>query len=354
MSTFQVNAVWEKIVQGQSFAGWKLPHDNKISFLACEKTQMLETVNLQELPRGYVMAPFQGPPVFWAAETSCTATGEEYEALFKSGGSFHYKKKVSYRLPGFSALVVKSQEEMQKNKFEKIVLTRCLDYPLAHLNLWEFFHSLCAKTQTFVSLVSSPSCGTWISASPEILVHTQEGIFRTVALAATQPSRQEVKNILWTQKEIEEQAMVSRYIVNCFKKVRVREYEEWGPRSIHAGHLAHLCTDFKVDMRAIHYPTFSTELLHLLHPTSAVCGMPKENALAFIEANEGYDREFYTGFLGPANGEENHLFVNIRCAQVFEDGLRLYAGAGITAESTAEKEEEEVDLKLQHFLSFLP
>lgn len=353
MNGNQPAGVWERI-GSKCFALWKLPDETTISILACEQTQELDSVNLQQLPQGFVMAPFQGRPVFWKAEAQCSTTVEAGRSFFiKKEKVFHYKKKTACPLPGFSALVEKSQAEMQKNKLEKVVLTRYLDYPLEHLDAWKFFFALCTKTPSFVSLVSSPQTGTWITASPEILVHTEGGIFRTVALAATQPSQQEVKSITWAQKEIEEQAMVSRYIVNCFKQVRVREYEEYGPRSINAGHLAHLCTDFKVDMKLINYPTFGTELLQLLHPTSAVCGMPKENALAFIKAHEGYDREYYTGFIGPTHHEENHLFVNIRCAQVFADGLRLYAGAGITADSVAEKEKEEVELKMKNFLSFL-
>src|SRR6218665_1945411 len=352
----RLNSVQEKRKEkeGACFALWKLPDENKVSVLSCGQTQELDSVNLRQL-QGFVMAPFQGRPFFWKSEVRRSLALEECEAFFaKEKKMLHLKKKTAHNLPDFSSLVEKAQEEMKKNKLEKIVLTRYLDCPIKDLDVWKFFFALCAKTPSFVSLVSSPQSGVWITASPEILVHAQDGIFRTVALAATQPARQEAKALTWTQKEIEEQAMVSRYIVNCFKQVRVREYEEHGPRSIHAGHLAHLCTDFKVDMKAINYPDFGTELLQLLHPTSAVCGMPKENALAFIHSFEGYNREYYTGFIGPVEGEESHLFVNIRCAQIFEDGLRLYAGAGITTDSIAEKEKEEVDLKIKNFMSFLP
>src|SRR6218665_1099162 len=330
----RLNSVQEKRKEkeGACFALWKLPDENKVSVLSCGQTQELDSVNLRQL-QGFVMAPFQGRPVFWKSEVRRSLALEKCKAFFaKKKKMLPLKKKTAHNLPHFSSLVEKSQEEMKKNKLEKIVLTRYLDCPIKDLDVWKFFFALCAKTPSFVSLVSSPQSGVWITASPEILVHAQDGIFRTVALAATQPARQEAKALTWTQKE----------------------NEEHGPRSIHAGHLAHLCTDFKVDMKAINYPDFGTELLQLLHPTSAVCGMPKENALAFIHSFEGYNREYYTGFIGPVEGEESHLFVNIRCAQIFEDGLRLYAGAGITTDSIAEKEKEEVDLKIKNFMSFLP
>jgi len=89
-------------------------------------------------------------------------------------------------------------------------------------------------------------------------------------------------------------------------------------------------------------------MLKLLHPTSAVCGMPLEPALDFLRDHEGYDREFYSGFLGPVNLEgASSLFVNLRCMQLFETSARVYAGAGVTADSDPEKENEEVDMKIQ-------
>jgi len=89
-------------------------------------------------------------------------------------------------------------------------------------------------------------------------------------------------------------------------------------------------------------------MLKLLHPTSAVCGMPHGPAMDFLQKNEGYDREFYSGFLGPVNfDEESKLFVNLRCIQLFEKSARIYAGAGVTADSDPTKEAEEVEMKIQ-------
>ena len=58
--------------------------------------------------------------------------------------------------------------------------------------------------------------------------------FKTIALAGTKTFQEgaNLKNIAWTQKDIEEQALVCRYIINCFKKIRLREYEEHGPRTV--------------------------------------------------------------------------------------------------------------------------
>ena len=95
-----------------------------------------------------------------------------------------------------------------------------------------------------------PHVGTWIGASPETLIETKGDIFTTMSLAGTQKATGDnpLKSVAWTQKEIEEQALVSRYIVSCFKKIRLREYEEHGPKTVLAGNLLHLRSDFKINM----------------------------------------------------------------------------------------------------------
>jgi isochorismate synthase len=95
-------------------------------------------------------------------------------------------------------------------------------------------------------------------------------------------------------------------------------------------------------------------MLKLLHPTSAVCGMPLEAAQQFLKVNEGYDREFYTGFLGPVNFKnESHLCVNLRCMQVLTKTAILYAGAGVTIDSDPIKEFEETELKMEALLNLI-
>jgi isochorismate synthase len=95
-------------------------------------------------------------------------------------------------------------------------------------------------------------------------------------------------------------------------------------------------------------------MLKLLHPTSAVCGMPMEKSLAFLRAHEGYDREYYSGYLGPVRiNNESQLFVNLRCMQVSSGRARLYAGGGVLGESDPEKEWQETELKMNTLLSVI-
>ena len=144
------------------------------------------------------------------------------------------------------------------------------------------------------------------------------------------------------------------YIISCFKKIRLREYEEHGPKTVVAGNILHLNTEFIVDMKATNFPQLGSVMLALLHPTSAVCGMPLDRAFQFLIEHEGYDREFYSGYLGPINFQnQTNLYVNLRCLQLLEKEAIVYAGAGITQDSDPEKEWEETELKMNTLLQVL-
>lgn len=261
----------------------------------------------------------------------------------------------------FKTAVQRAVEAIQAGQFQKVVLSRTKTVALpASFNVIAAFHQLCdAYPNAFVSAVSLPDEGAvWLGATPETLVSVDAaGVFRTVSLAGTQSAYDAAGNLIapvdarWSHKEIEEQALVSRYIIECFKKIRLREYVENGPKTVQAGNLHHLRSDFTVDTEAVAFPQLGTVMLELLHPTSAVCGTPKAPALEFIHRHEGYDRDWYSGFLGPVNvGGESHLFVNLRTMKIEADRATLYAGAGITEDSVPDREWRETELKCQTLL----
>ncbi|WP_038030487.1 chorismate-binding protein [Thermonema rossianum] len=253
----------------------------------------------------------------------------------------------------FEALVRRAVRAIGRGQLQKVVLSRRKALPMPQLPpLSDWFLRLAARyPHAMVTLLYVPAYGCWLGATPEILASQDvNGIFRTMALAGTQPYDPAVplQEVAWRQKEIEEQALVSRYIINCFKQIRLREFEEQGPRTVRAANLIHLRTDFAVDTRAVAYPNLFDVMLPLLHPTSAVCGMPKEAAMTFLQKHEGYDRRLYSGFWGPMGIEgESALFVNLRCMQYDRHKLYFYAGCGITADSEPEKEWKETCYKMQ-------
>ena len=256
-------------------------------------------------------------------------------------------------------LVNKGRKGIVDGQFEKIVPSRSrrvslpneFDLVTAFRNLGQLY------PLAMVSVFSSPLSGTWMGATPELLVSVDKyQCFHTEAVAGTQPYKEgtDLGSVTWTQKEIEEQALVERYIISCFKKIRLREFDEHGPRTAVAGNVLHLKTDFEVDTVATNFPQLGSVMLHLLHPTSAVCGMPLEVSLRFLKEHEGYERQFYSGYLGPVNiQQESHLYVNLRCMQLFQQEAILYAGAGVLADSDPEKELKETQLKMNTLLRII-
>lgn len=253
---------------------------------------------------------------------------------------------------------------IKQKEFHKVVLSRTKEISYSDkFQPAQAFHKLAqAYPHAFVSLVNLPEQKElWLGASPETLIRQKaDGTFSTMSLAGTQSAYDRVGmlipkyDIRWGQKEIEEHALVSRYIVECFKKIRLREYLETGPKTVLAGNLYHLRTDFEVDTAALNFPELASVMLRLLHPTSAVCGVPKAPSLKFLTQVEGYDRSFYSGFLGPVqvNGESS-LFVNLRTVRITKGKATLYAGAGITEDSIPEREWEETELKCDTLLKVI-
>jgi isochorismate synthase len=204
--------------------------------------------------------------------------------------------------------------------------------------------------------VAIPGIGTWLGASPEVLLTLDHQMLTTMALAGTQrrPEDRPLSAVRWGQKETAEQEMVSAYVRDFFARAGVHNLHEEGPQTVAAANVVHLQTLFRVELPEEERLALANRVLDELHPTSAVCGMPKHQALAFILANEGYDRRFYSGFLGPVHMEgRSSLFVNLRCMQLDEDYANLYVGGGITAESDPSSEWRETEMKAETMLSVL-
>jgi len=374
-----IRSILKKVLEnGGAFALWRMPNSTEKIVLVCNSgvTEMDE-VSLEDAEPGFVFAPFlpDQKKVFLKADlvfrfrNGVLEEGwehyEEHESAFeptqKDIDSLKYHQAFNnYQVPTDYKLLVKlGIEEIEKGVFEKIVPSRAKDIQLPEdFDVLQAFELLDVKhPQAFISLVSSSATGTWLGATPELLASIDKNLkFKTHALAGTLPYSSEIdlRAVAWTQKEIEEQAMVSRYIINCLKKIRVREYAEQGPKTIVAGNVMHLKTEFEIDMKEVNFPQLGSVMLKLLHPTSAVCGMPLAPALEFLKNHEGYDREFYSGFLGPINFEnESHIFVNLRCMQLFEKSVRLYAGAGVTQDSIPARELEETEMKMKNLMNVL-
>jgi isochorismate synthase len=373
------------VEQHFSVALWRLPNNPVRHLVVSRQTQLLKkNETIEELKTGFIFSPFdpEKDSLYLEADFIFSFTGNGFKtpespleitsaewlkSVVKTSSETRVKTKFHKQTPVeeqgneefYVDLVRKGIAETEKGSMEKIVLSRTLSVKLSgDVDLVNVFEDLCNTYPTaLISFVSSPEAGTWMGATPEVLVGIEDNtIFKTVALAGTKTFENEVnlKTVAWTQKEIEEQALVERYIISCFKKIRLREYDEHGPKTIVAGNVLHLKSEFTVDMKATNFPQLGSVMLQLLHPTSAVCGMPLEPALKFLKEHEGYDRQYYAGYLGPVNfNSQTNLFVNLRCMQLQDGKALLYAGAGVTVDSDPAEEWIETEMKLNTLLKVI-
>ncbi len=258
----------------------------------------------------------------------------------------------------FTDLVRRAVDFIHTSGVAKVVVSRTLEQPLPEgFHPAAMFMALRERyPHAFVSLVGIPGVGMWLGATPEVLLRMDDHSLSTMALAGTQRlnSPAQIGALRWGRKEIVEQEMVSAYIREFFQRAGEPGVKEIGPMTISAGQLAHLQTVFRVEAAEDERLALANRILHELHPTSAVCGMPKQKALAFIQANEGYDRSFYSGFLGPLHIDgRSSLYVNLRCMRLNPATAQLYVGAGVTAESSPAAEWAETELKAETILAVL-
>lgn len=399
VQTQQTNhSVWQAAIQaGYPAAIWRLPNrtDREVIIDASGHVSTVG-MDLEELPMGFAVSPFINPDAestlflkadfYWRFDENGTILDAQnklsdghpaFDALFRTNQSVVKNETVptvkvlaspDHQQLNFEKTVSRAIRQIERGKIRKVVLARTKSIRFEEQpDIPTLFNRLChAYPNAFVSAVYLPDLNqVWIGATPERLVSVDAaGIFRTVALAGTQSAfdtegrSKRTMDAPWTQKEIEEQALVGRYIIGCFKKIRVREYLEEGPKTVIAGNLMHLRSDYSVDTQALNFPQLGTVMLRLLHPTSAVCGMPRETAQEFILQHETHPRELYSGFLGPVNmyraeGSETHLFVNLRCMKLEGQEGTLYAGAGLTEDSVPAKEWRETEMKCDTLLSLL-
>ena len=371
------------ILKGLGIAAWRSPGMKDINIIiSLDKIQPnYSHPNLEEYQSGFVMSPYENDnnllQYFIAADIHFVFDNESLASFSKNQNISEktvegFLKEVSnkdnkpifqpegnrvlkndhFDKQNFKDLVQLSIDKINSGTFQKVVPSRKKEIYLPdNFKLIIKFLDLCRlHPQAFVSLFSLSGKEIWIGASPELLIKITAGrFFHTSAVAGTQSGKniQNLSEVAWTQKEIEEQALVSRYIINSFKKIRLREFEEDGPKTVKAGELLHLRTDYKVDLEAVNFPQLGSVMLKLLHPTSAVCGMPKEPASNFLKDLEDMDREFYSGYIGPVNiRAESSIYVNLRCAKIIGNKGTLFAGAGVTRDSDPEKEWNETELKM--------
>ena len=237
----------------------------------------------------------------------------------------------------FIGKVERALIEIGQGRLQKVVLSRAEDIALAKDRIFEAFARMVNKyAPAFTYCWFHPDSGLWMGATPERLLRAVGSDFYTMALAGTMPA-DDSGHYAWGGKEKAEQRYVTDYIVEKLRPLAA-EIGQHGPVTAQAGSIVHL----KTEISGVLKPEFAADdLVRALHPTPAVCGIPPSQALAFILENEGYDREYYSGYLGICSPGKTDLYVNLRCMKWQNGTARLFMGCGINHGSDAGCEFEE-------------
>jgi isochorismate synthase len=318
------------------------PNSDKIVGLFQNNDHLYFLENFKEL--GFVFASFNGETIPFIPQKYSDVIIEKvnlpdfyFEAITTIAANENDKSQ-------FEKLVVKGLEAIQKNKFQKVVLSRKEKVELIDFRVETIFKKLIANySSAFNYCFFHPKVGMWFGATPEQFLKINHNSLQTVALAGTQVACN-LDNVIWGKKEIEEQQLVTDFISSSLSG-KVDQIVISSPYSSKAGNLWHIKTDITATLKS---EKDIEEIISILHPTSAVCGLPQQNAKAFILENEKYEREYYSGFLGELNidlvtfrTDQSDLFVNLRCMKIEDKSAELFVGCGITKDSIAEDEYKE-------------
>ena len=245
---------------------------------------------------------------------------------------------------------------MQRGELEKVVLARAVD--------------VVAEATVDARVVAGrlarrfPSCFTYVcdglvGASPELLVRRTGRQAESLVLAGTvargadddEDARLE-QSLLDSAKNRHEHRLAVESVMATLRGAAVEVEADDGPQLLRLANLSHLATHVQAWLP--HDAPSALALAARLHPTAAVGGTPTGPALDLIRALEAAPRDRYAGPVGwvDANGD-GEFALALRCAQLDGSRARLWAGAGIVAESDPDAEVEETAVKLEAALTAL-
>lgn len=335
-----------------AYAIYRLPHANyytKIEQTEGEPAELQSCVELNG-KNGFVLAPFEvkeQQPILLIRPDRV-----ERISLDDAGPSSISGISNISCLPSMEYAIdfANFHAQLEAGAFRKIVLARCAqeqtEDAISPMEL--FIHACNLYPRLFISLVYTSRSGFWLTATPEILLEGEGASWRTIALAGTMQLKEdqlggEGETLSWTTKNIQEQRYVTTYITECLEQF-TSDFREEGPYTVRAANLVHLRSDFTFSLPDTQH---IGDLLQALHPTPAVCGLPKRDAFRFIIGNEHTPRRYYSGFMGPLLCADTHLYVSLRCMNIDGNRYFLYAGGGLLKESVLELEWNETEAKLE-------
>lgn len=285
----------------------------------------------------------------------------EFKSIHKTVSNKDYLFSLDpHKTEHFQASVELALQSIRTQNLSKLVVAHSINVDLP--SDFKAIQTLSYLRQSY------PNCHTFslsngqglnfIGASPERLLKIHNHQLITDALAGSAPRGKTAiedyyfgEYLLNNHKEREEHQIVKKFILQHLINLKITPLSSTSPQLLRLANIQHLWTPIRAELINKIHPL---DLVASLHPTPAVAGIPQKLACQKIRSNETFERNLYAAPFGWIDCHGNSEFVvGIRSALLKEDSARLYAGAGIVAESDSKMETDEITLKFQPVLSSL-
>ena len=193
-----------------------------------------------------------------------------------------------------------------------------------------------------------------IGATPELLLRLSRGMVTSRVLAGTIPKTGDdekdlalAASLARSSKDLEEHEYAVRSVAEALEPFCSSTNVPESPFVLHLANVMHLATDVTGALIESKNRVDAFSLLKSLHPSAAVCGTPRNIAFDIIDEIEGMNRGRYAGPVGwiDASGD-GELGIALRTGQIYGNKIRIFAGCGIVAGSSPDKELEESAAKM--------
>ena len=254
--------------------------------------------------------------------------------------------------------VAQAVAKIHSGDIEKVVLARDLSATSAQV----------IDERSALRNLSAAYPSTWvfsvaglIGATPELLLRLKRGMVTSRVLAGTiSKSGDDARDLALagslarSSKDLEEHEYAVRSVADALEPFCSSTNIPETPFVLHLANVMHLATDVTGALIESKSNVDVFTLLNQLHPSAAVCGTPTDKAAKVISEIESMSRGRYAGPVGwiDARGD-GELGIALRCGQISENTIRIYAGCGIVAGSDPEKELAESEAKFSAMKSAL-
>ncbi|WP_428243493.1 isochorismate synthase [Gynuella sp.] len=259
----------------------------------------------------------------------------------------------------FKNIVSEAVQRLQHGQLDKVVLSRILELELdQNVDCSAILQNLMTQNPAAYQFhIPLSNNNTLIGASPELLVRKQKHSIITNPLAGTckrladpQQDHLNAQRLWQSAKDQHEHRLVINTLRAQLSPLCKQLDIPTQPELIQTSNLWHLSTRIQATLKEP--ATTALQMASLLHPTPALCGSPAVTAKQLIDALEPHDRGLFSGIVGWCDSEGNGEWaVTIRCGLVQAKRIRLFAGAGIVANSDPESEWQETRAKLDTMLN---